>query len=228
MWFALEAYPVFVPVPVYADYYYDGGWHAAPPVYLEEEIVVAPQPERVVEQPPREYVSVRTKAERELVVIARTYDLDWWQAKRVEDLVSKQVIESILAGGEAGEQSRIVFDKGKQRLAITGTPEDIMRIRTIIDDDRTYKLFTAEDLGGLVADAVPLVDLQFVESDPSGALRIAADNYSAADEILRSSEVSPFGREWWFNHRIGTMTVKDSPQNLDGLYEFIETRPYFR
>jgi len=129
-----------------------------------------------------------------LVVITRGYDLDWWQAKRVEDLISKQIIESILAGGEAGDESRIVFDKKKQRLIITATPDDIMRIRTIVDDDRAYKLITKENLGGLAVDAVPLVDLRFVENDPGAALRIAADNYSAGDEILRSSEVSPSGR----------------------------------
>jgi hypothetical protein len=216
------AYPVFVPVPVYGDYYYDGGWHAEPPIYVEEEpIVVGPG-----EEPAPQQVSVRTKAERELVVITRVYDLDWWQAKRVEDLISKQIIQSVLAGGEAGESSRVVYDKAKQRLTITGTPEDILRIRTITDDDRTYRLFTEEDFSGLAVDAVPLVDLGFVESDPSTALGVAADNYSGADEILRTSGVSPAGREWWFNERIGTMTVKDSPENLDAVYDFMETRPY--
>lgn len=225
-WFGLEAvpYPIFVPVPVYANYYYDGGWYAEPPVIVEEqEVVVAP---RTV--PVAEYPAMRTKAERELELITRTYQLDWWQAKRIEDLISKQIIESILAGGEAGESSRIVFEKVKQRVTITGTPEDVMRIRTIVDDDRSYKLFTEEDLGGLVVDAVALVDLRFMEKDASAALRVAADNYSGADEVLRSSETSPAGREWWFNDRIGTMTVKDSPANLDALYDFMETRPYLR
>jgi len=222
MW--TPAYPVFVAVPVDSDYYYDGGWHAEPLPYVEEGEIVVPS----AEEPAPEYFSVQSKGERELVVITRGYDLDWWQAKRVEDLISKQIIESILAGGEAGDESRIVFDKKKQRLIITATPDDIMRIRTIVDDDRAYKLITKENLGGLAVDAVPLVDLRFVENDPGAALRIAADNYSAGDEILRSSEVSPSGREWWFNDRIGTMTVKDSVQNLDTLYEFLETSPYFR
>lgn len=217
------AYPVFLPVPVQADYYYEGAWREEPPpVYVGEGEIVVPAEREPIAEP----LSVRTKAERELVMLTRTYDLDWWQAKRVEDLISKRIIESILAGGEAGEDSRIVFNKGKQELTITSTPEDIMRVRTIIDDDRTYKLFTREDLGGLVADAVPLVDLRFVESDPSTGFKIAADNYSAADEILRSSEVTPSGREWWFNDAIGTMTVKDSPQNLDAVYEVLETSPY--
>ncbi len=212
-------------MPVYADYYYGGGWHTeAPPFYEEvEEIVVAPGGEA-----PSEYLSVLTKAERELEIITRGYDLDWWQAKRVADLISKQIIESILTGGEAGENARIVFDKRKQRLIITATPDDIMRIHTIVDHDRTYKLFTQQDFGGLVVDAIPLVDLRFVESDPSAALRVAADNYSGADEMLRSSEVSPARREWWFNDQLGTMTVFDSAQNLDTVYEVLETRPYFR
>ncbi len=179
-------------------------------------------------EPRPEQMTILTKAERGLEIITRAYDLDWWQAKRVEDLISKGIIEGVLAGGEAGEDSRIVFDKKKQKLAITGSPDDIMRVRTIIDDDNTYRLFTQEEFGGLVADAVPLVDLTFVEADPSGALRIAADNYSAADELLRSSEDAPFGREWWFNERIGTMTLKNSVANLDSLYEFMETRPYAR
>jgi len=220
----VDAYPVVMPVPIYSDYYYDGGWHAEAPVYVAEGEIVVPS----AEEPAPEYLSVRTKAEREFVVITRAYDLDWWQAKRVQDLISKQILESILAGGEAGENSRIVFDKAKQRLILTATPEDIMRIRTIIDDDQTYNLFSQEDLGGLIADAVPLVDLRFVEDDSSAALRIAADNYSGTDEILRSSEVSPSGREWWFNSRIGTMTVKDSAKNLDAVYEFLETSPYLR
>jgi hypothetical protein len=216
-------YPVVVPVPAHADYYYEGGWHAEPPpVYVAEGTIVTPE-----EEPPiPEQISLRTKAEREFEIIARTFDLDWWQAKRVEDLISKRIIESVLAGGEAGEDGRIVFDKRKQELAITATPDDIMRIRTIVDDDRTYKLFTQEDLGNLVVDAVPLIDLRFAESDPSGALGVAADNYSAADAILRSSEVLASGREWWFNDNIGSMTVMDSPQNLDRLYESLETSPY--
>ncbi len=219
-----DSYPVFVPVPVYADYYYDGGWHEEAPLYMEAEIVA---PEEL--EPVSEYVSVLTKAERgEPEIITRGYDLDWWQAKRVEDLISKQIIESILTGGEAGENARVVFDKRKQRLVITATSDDIMRIHTIVDDDRTYKRFTQQDFGGLAVDAIPLVDLRFVESDPSAALRVAADNYSGADEILRSSEVSPARREWWFNHQLGTMTVFDSAQNLDTVYELLETRPYFK
>jgi hypothetical protein len=177
---------------------------------------------------PPEYVSVRTKAERELVLMTRTYNLDWWQAKRIEDLISKQIVQSVLAGGEAGDSSRIVFDKVNQKLTITGSPEDLMRVRTMVDDDRTHKLFMGEGLGDLVVDAVPLVDLRFVETDPSAGLRVAADNYSASDGILRSSAVSPSGREWWFNENIGTMTVKDSPENIDTLYDFMESRPYIR
>ncbi len=227
MWVVVEPvfYPVFMGVPVMADYYYEGGWHEEPPLYVEEQIVV---PSAAEPEPAPEYVYVRTKAEREPVVMTRAYDLDWWQAKRVEDLISKQIIESILAAGEAGENGRIVFDKRRQRLVITAAPDDILRIRTIVDDDRTYKLLTQSEFGDLVADAVPLVDVRFLESDPSGALRVAADNYAGVDEILRSSEISPLKREWWFNDRLGTMTVYDSAQNLDALYEFMETRPYFR
>jgi hypothetical protein len=222
------AYPVYVPVPVVeSPYYYEGGWHPEPPVYFEEERVVAPV-EEIEPIQGSDYASIGTKAEREFAMISREYDLDWWQAKRVEDLVSKGVIDSVLAGGEGGEESRIVYDKTKQRLTMTGTPDDIMRVRTIIDDDRTYRLFSQEDLGELVVDAVPLVDLRFIETDSSSALRIAADNYSAADEILRSSGVAPSGREWWFNDQLGTMTVRNSVENLDSLYEFMETRPYIR
>jgi hypothetical protein len=233
----VAAYPVFVPVPAAYDYYYDGGWHEElPPYFVEQEMIVppvAPEEEIIVTptaepEPAPEYISVMTKAELEFVLITRTYDLDWWQAKRVEDLISKQIIQSVLAGGEAGENGRIVFDKRKQKMTITGTPDDVLRIRTIVDDDRTYKLFTQEDLGDLAVDAVPLVDLRFLENDPSGALRIATDNYSGADELLRASEDTPSGREWWFNDRIGTMTVRNSVQNLDAVYEFLETSPYLR
>ncbi len=222
-------YPVFVPVPVDAGFYYDGGWHEEAPIYVEDmmsapvmgEIVEEPEP--VPAAPP-----ILTKAERELVLITRRYDLDWWQARRVEDLISKGIIESVLAGGEGGESNRFVYDKQKEKMTITASPDDILRMRTIIDDDRTYKFFTQEDLGGLVADAIPLVDLQLLEQEPTVALRVAADNYSGADEILRSSETSPAGREWWFNDRLGTMTVKSVPENLDEVYDSLESRPYFR
>jgi hypothetical protein len=216
---------VYVGVPVGADYYYDGGWHVeAPPVYVAEGEIVTP----TAEEPLPEYMSVRTKAERQVQLITRAYDLDWWQAKRVEDLLSKQLIQSVLAGGEAGEDGRVVFDKRKQRFVITGTPDDILRIRTIVDNDRTYNLFAQGEFGDLVADAVPLVDLSFLENDPSAALRVAADNYTGADQVLRSAAISSSGREWWFNDELGTMTVKDSAQNLDMVYEFLETSPYFR
>ncbi len=234
MWAAVEtvAYPVFVPVPVYQPYYYEGGWHEEPPVYFEQAVVSPPPaPEPAPEPEPEpgvEYASVATKAERQLEITTRGYDLDWWQAKRVEDLISKGIVESVLAGGEAGEKSRIVFDKTKQRLVITASPDDILKVRTIIDDDLTYKLFTQEDLGGLVVDALPLVDLRFLEGDAGAALRIAADNYAGADDLLRSSENAPFGREWWFNDRLGTMTIKDSAENLDGVYDYMEQRPYVR
>lgn len=225
------AYPLFLPVPAYGHYYYDGGWYDEPPVYIEEEIIIPPGEEVVVEPEPEpilEQIPIQTKGERELVLITRTYNLDWWQAKRVEDLISKGIVESVLAGGEAGESSRIVYDKRKEKLSITASPDDILRIRTIIDDDRTYKFFAEEDLGGLVVDAVPLVDLRFLEKDRTAALRIAADNYSGADEILRSSEIAPSGREWWFNDRLGTITVKNSVENLDGVYDLLENAPYFR
>lgn len=223
------AYPVFVPVPVDAGYYYDSGWHEEPPVYYVEETMIAPAMGEIVSEPQPAAAAppVLTKAERELVLISRQYNLDWWQARRVEDLISKGIIEGVLAGGEGGESNRFVYDKQNEKMTVTGSPDDILRIRTIIDDDRTYKFFTQEDFGGLVVDAVPLVDMEFLEQAPSVALQVAADNYSAADEILRSSETSPAGREWWFNHQLGSMTVKSLPEHLDAVYESLDSRPYF-
>jgi hypothetical protein len=222
------AYPVFVPVPVDAGYYYDSGWHEEAPIYVEETMI-APAMGEIVSEPQRAAAAppVLTKAERELALISRSYNLDWWQARRVEDLISKGIIEGVLKGGEGGESNRFVYDKQNEKMTILGSPDDILRIRTIIDDDRTYKFFTQEDFGGLVVDAVPLVDLQFIEQAPSVALQVAADNYSAADEILRSSETVPAGREWWFNDRLGTMTVKSLPENLDAVYDSLDSRPYF-
>lgn len=222
------SYPIFVPVPVDAGYYYDGGWHEEAPIYVEEMIVAPATGEIVSEpQPAPAAPPVLTKAERELVLITRQYDLDWWEARRVEDLISKGIIEGVLTGGEGGESNRFVYDKQNEKMTITGSPDDILRIRTIIDDDRTYKFFTQEDFGGLVVDAVPLVDMEFLEQAPSVALRVAADNYSAADEILRSSETAPAGREWWFNDQLGTMTVKSLPEHLDAVYDSLDSLPYF-
>lgn len=233
-WVAYEPvpYPMFVPVPVTGQYYYDGGWYAEPPPYVEEaEVIIPPEPEveEIAEPEPEvapEGVPIARKSELQRVLVTRNYDLDWWQSNRVQDLISKGVIESLLAGGEGGQKSRIVFDKMKQRLTITAPPDDVMKVRTIIDDDLTYRLFTREEMGDLVADVVPLVDLRFFESDPNAALRTATDNYAAADDVLRSSEKAPLGREWWFNDRLGTVTVKDSAENLDQVYNFMESRPY--
>lgn len=194
-------------------------------------MIIPPEPEveEIAEPEPEvapEGVSIARKSELQRVLVTRNYDLDWWQSNRVQDLISKGIIESLLAGGEGGEKSRIVFDKMKQRLTITAPPDDVMKVRTIIDDDLTYRLFTREEMGDLVADVVPLVDLRFFESDPNAALRTATDNYAAADDVLRSSEKAPLGREWWFNDRLGTVTVKDSAENLDQVYNFMESRPY--
>lgn len=225
-------YPVFVPVPVMGRYYYDGGWYAEPPPYVgEAEVIIPAEPEveEIAEPEPEvtpEGVSIAAKAQLEAVLITRSYNLDWWQANRIEDLISKGIIESILAGGQGREKSRIVFDKMKQRLTITAPPDDILKVRTIVDDDLTYRLFTREELDEVVADVVPMVDLRFLETDASAALRTATNNYAAADDVLRSSEKAPLGRDWWFNDRLGTVTVKDSAENLDRLYEFMENQPY--
>ena len=181
------------------------------------------------EEPGVAYPEYLAKGQTEEELVVKTLRLSTIEGKRVETLLQKEVIQSILADIPEEYGATFEYRPLSNQLILTAPLEIVLKIQTLIQDEKTFHYFVEKELDDkLVIAIISVVHPLFLEKDYPRAIQLATDNYKAVNKLLQSldSDYRQADKDCWLNSEIGTITIVDEEQNIFAAYGYIDRLPY--
>jgi len=176
----------------------------------------------------RHYLDTIPKKTFEQPHRATALKLDRPEARRLEDLLQRNLIQELLIDDTGEQQAVVSYRRRTHTVSLSGSAELVAKLATLITDESTYKAYTTAQSHGNIVEIVTIVDLGWLERHPEPALNIADLNFDGLIRLVGAHKADHrrLRKALWLNDLFGTVTIVDQPDTIRKVRDYLAIMPY--